>query len=100
MSNIIQLLEKMGQDASLQTPEAYQQAIATSGLSDELKAVLAQQTPQNLMILAPDENNAKALLEKELNVTKPVCGLILPADDDDGSEQDSNAEKSRLEHVA
>lgn len=107
MSNIIQLLEKLGQDANLQTPEAFEQAIATSNLSDELKAALVQQSPQNILILAaPDEvdaeNSAKALLEQELEIPQVECVAIFPAEDDDGTESDDpdDSEESAILKVA
>ncbi|GIU41392.1 hypothetical protein TUM4438_05460 [Shewanella sairae] len=73
MSNIIQLLERMGQDASLQTAEQYNSAINAAELSSELKqSLLTKNIPS---------------LEKQLDICPDIYCVFLPAEDEDSTEE-------------
>ncbi|WP_076414597.1 hypothetical protein [Shewanella sp. UCD-KL12] len=75
MSNIIQLLERMGQDSELQTEQSFEQAIQESALTSELKQSL----------LNRDEIN----LKRELDVCPDVVCIMLPAEDEEKEKEDS-----------
>ncbi|MCL1137924.1 hypothetical protein [Shewanella pneumatophori] len=78
MSNIIQLLERMGQDASLQTETNFEQAIAESALTESLKQALI--------------NRDDISLKRELDVCPDVVCVLLPAEDDEEKTEDSPKE--------
>ncbi len=68
-SNIIQLLERMGQDASLQSTAEFQQVVSESTLSKDLK--------QSLL------NKDIISLEKQLDTCPDVyCAFLAPEDDE------------------
>ncbi|WP_416305024.1 hypothetical protein [Neptunicella sp. SCSIO 80796] len=69
MSNVIQLLEKIGVDANLQDQAQFAQAIQQSGLSDELQQALL--------------NRDKSSLQQQLNVASKMAMMIVTPDDDD-----------------
>ncbi|MCG9697714.1 hypothetical protein [Shewanella sp. Isolate11] len=68
MSNIIQLLERMGQDAELQTQANLEQAITEAKLSETLKASLL--------------NRDDISLKRELDICPDVVAFLLPAEDE------------------
>ena len=72
MSNIIQLLERMGQDASLQNSASMEQVIEQSELSAELKGVLL--------------NKDTVTLERQLDVCPDVVCIMIPAEDENPDE--------------
>ncbi|MCL1146791.1 hypothetical protein L2747_12355 [Shewanella marinintestina] len=78
MSNIIQLLERMGQDASLQTETNFEQAIAESALTESLKQALT--------------NKDDISLKRELDVCPDVVCIMLPAEDEE-KEKEKNEEQ-------
>ena len=78
MSNIIQLLERMGQDASLQTETNFEQAIAESALTESLKQALI--------------NKDDISLKRELDVCPDVVCIMLPAEDEE-KEKEKNEEQ-------
>ncbi|WP_028766355.1 hypothetical protein [Shewanella fidelis] len=87
MSNIIQLLERMGQDASLQTETNFEQAIAESALTESLKQALI--------------NKDDISLKRELDVCPDVVCILIPAEDedeetDDKKEKDENNESTTI----
>lgn len=95
MSNVIELLEQLGADASLQTPESFEQAIQQSGLSAELKkALLTCEAYKAFILASPDEsdefNSAKALLEQETGAVEPTCFILVPAEGDDDENENEN----------
>lgn len=81
MSNIIQLLERMGQDADLQSQANVEKAIAESKLSTTLKASLL--------------NRDNISLKRELDVCPDVVCLMVPAED----EEPENKEEPKEENV-
>ncbi|MPY23393.1 hypothetical protein [Shewanella sp. YLB-07] len=83
-SNIIQLLARMGQDASLQTPAEFEQVIRESELSNELK--------QSLI------NKYAISLEKQLDVCPDVVCIMVAHDEED--EDSTGIESSPLSIVA
>ena len=83
-SNIIQLLERMGQDANLQTPAEFEQIISESELSNELK--------QSLI------NKDAISLEKQLDVCPDVVCIMVAHEEDD--EDSTDIESSPLSIVA
>ncbi|MBD1388110.1 hypothetical protein IC617_01585 [Neiella sp. HB171785] len=87
MPSIIDMLEKLGQDASLQTPKAMQSAKA-----DLAEQVRIQNQPMNVVVVVADEDNddlTQASLEKAagMKVGVPTNVIILPADDDEGGDE-------------
>ncbi|PMG42028.1 hypothetical protein [Shewanella sp. 10N.286.52.B9] len=81
MSNIIQLLERMGQDADLQNPLSLADAISTSNLTPELKLALS--------------NNDITSLEKQLDVCPDIVCMMAPAESDKPTEDDKPADESQ-----
>lgn len=81
MSNIIQLLERMGQDAALQTEANFDKAITESTLSTTLKTLLL--------------NRDNIILKRELDVCPDVVCLMVPAED----EEPTNEEEPKEENV-
>ncbi|MEZ9593048.1 hypothetical protein AB4298_00280 [Shewanella sp. 10N.261.52.F9] len=77
MSNIIQLLERMGQDASLQTETNFEQAIAESALTESLKQALI--------------NKDDISLKRELDVCPDVVCILLAHEEDDDDDTDSES---------
>ena len=76
MSKIIQVLEQMGQDAIIQTPEALAEFIENSELNEEQQVTLASQ-----------DGNALTTL---LDVKKDIVCMIFPAEDDEPSEDEDS----------
>ncbi|QDO85478.1 hypothetical protein FM037_22255 [Shewanella psychropiezotolerans] len=84
MSNIIQLLERMGQDSELQTEQSFEQAIQESALTHELK--------QSLL------NRDDISLKRQLDVCPDVvCAMVAHEEDDEDS---TDIESSPLSIVA
>ncbi|MBW8189827.1 hypothetical protein K0504_02170 [Neiella marina] len=79
MSAVIELLEKMGADSSLNNAEAFDAAIAQSELSVELKNALV--------------NKNVTALERQLDVCPDTVCMLIPAEDDDGSEESDAKEE-------
>ncbi|MFV7772055.1 hypothetical protein [Shewanella marisflavi] len=75
MSNVIELLEQIGNNAELQTQESFSQAVLNSNLSDDLKKMLLERDVKNLA--------------RELDVCSDVVCAMLPAEDEP-EEQDEN----------
>ncbi|WP_076414593.1 hypothetical protein [Shewanella sp. UCD-KL12] len=83
-SNIIQLLERMGQDASLQATAEFEQIVNESTLDNELK--------QSLI------NKDIISLEKQLDVCPDIyCVFVAHEEDEDDS---TDVESSPLSIVA
>ncbi|GGA65180.1 hypothetical protein GCM10011369_03260 [Neiella marina] len=100
MSTIIDMLEKLGQDANLQTPEALKAAKA-----DLAEQIRTHNQPMNFIVVVADEDTdtqqtgvanelTQEVLEETLNLDSSKCILVLPADDDDESEGDNTEEKN------
>ncbi|WP_394129110.1 hypothetical protein [Shewanella maritima] len=88
MSNIIQLLERMGQDANLQTQQQLSSEIASSDISPALKQALLEQDTVSL--------------EKQLDVCPDVQCLMLPAEDEkpkDDKESDKKPEQDSEQSI-
>ncbi|WP_394147241.1 hypothetical protein [Shewanella atlantica] len=69
MSNVIELLERMGKDASLQTQQSFEKAILESELTSELKQTLI--------------NRDDISLKRELDICPDVvCILLTPEDEE------------------
>ncbi|MCL1041856.1 hypothetical protein L2712_09410 [Shewanella marisflavi] len=79
MPNIIQLLERMGQDATLQNEANFQQAITESTLSTTLKASLL--------------NRDDISLKRELDVCPDIVCIMLPAEDEPEQEEEREEEQ-------
>ncbi len=82
MSNIIQLLERMGQDSELQTEQSFEQAIQDSALTNELKQSLHNRDDINL--------------KRQLDVCPDVVCILLPSEDED-EDEDKSDEKDETE---
>lgn len=79
MSNVIELLERMGQDASLQTQQSFEKAILESELTSELK--------QSLI------NRDDISLKRELDICPDVVCILLPADDEEKPDESEEKKK-------
>ncbi|MBL4910122.1 MAG: hypothetical protein JKX78_08965 [Alteromonadaceae bacterium] len=85
MSNIIQLLEKMGSDASLQNQQQLNNTINQADINVELKQAL----------MAKDTDKLNRHIE---NYPETVCILIVKPDDapDEQPEPEQTPEESKL----
>ena len=72
MSNVIQLLERLGQDASLQEPTDLNAVIAEADLNEELKQALLTKNTVSL--------------EKQLDVCPDIVCVQIPAEDEEDDE--------------
>ncbi|QBF82076.1 hypothetical protein EXU30_04675 [Shewanella maritima] len=87
MSNIIQLLERMGQDAQLQDAQQLAQEIAQAEISAEQKQALVNQDAQ--------------ALHKELDVCPDVVCLMVPDKPDEPDEDnDDKPDEVQLKRLA
>lgn len=84
MSNIIQLLERMGQDAALQSQNAKAQEILAADVAAEIK--------NSLLV-----NDAEALHE-QLDICPDVVAFLLPAEDE--QKEDENNENEEQEQAS
>ena len=75
MSNVIELLEQIGNNAELQTQDGFSRAVLNSNLSIDLKKMLLDRDVKNLA--------------RELDVCADVVCAMLPAEDEP-EEQDEN----------
>jgi len=80
MSNVIELLERMGKDASLQTQQSFEKAIQESELTSELKQTLI--------------NRDDISLKRELDICPDVVCIFLPAEDEKPNEDSDEDEKT------
>ncbi|MCG9756211.1 hypothetical protein L1D40_13425 [Shewanella insulae] len=78
MSNIIQLLERMGQDAALQTEDSILQTIDESQISSEQKELLKSRKGDELA--------------ESLKTSKDIICFLIPAKDED--DESENSEES------
>lgn len=72
MTTVIQVLEKMGQDSSLQEKEAIVELLEQSALSNDLQSTIIEQDTEKL--------------ERQLNVRKDIVCMIDTPDDDEPSD--------------
>ncbi|MCK8044648.1 hypothetical protein MSG37_07105 [Shewanella sp. 1CM18E] len=89
MSNIIQLLERMGQDASLQSFEQQQIAINESNLDERTKQSLSK--------------NELIELKKELDICPDIYCVFFPAEDEpkqDESEESPAEDADEVKLIA
>ncbi|WDE13854.1 hypothetical protein [Thalassomonas haliotis] len=75
MSNIIQLLEKIGQEATLQNSNALAQAIKEAELPAELENTLLKQD--------------SVALERQLDICPDIIAFLAPAKDDEPSDEET-----------
>jgi len=75
MSKVINVLEQLGQNASLQTPENIETYLTSTEISNNLIAAIV--------------NNDIASLEHSLNVRQNIVCAIYTPDEDEPSEDDS-----------
>lgn len=75
MSNIIKLLERIGQDANLQNNDALEQAIKQAKITTELQTTLLQKDT--------------LALERQLDTCPDIIAFLAPAKDDEPSEEES-----------
>lgn len=81
MSKVIQVLEQMGSDASLQSEQAIEQLLTAAEVNVE----------QAEAIISKDVIS----LERQLDVCPDIVCLIVPAEDDDENEEkDDNTDSS------
>ncbi|NMH64952.1 hypothetical protein [Shewanella salipaludis] len=73
MSNIIQLFERMGQDAGLQSRDAQLTAIQATDLTAELKQALLA--------------NDAVSLERQLDIAPDIFCALFPAEDEQPTEE-------------
>ncbi|WP_281558742.1 hypothetical protein [Thalassomonas sp. RHCl1] len=85
MSNIIQLLEKMGQEANLQDKDKLEQAIQTAELEHSLKESLL--------------NKDKLTLERQLDICPDIVAFLFPAEDDQPQQEDDEEQKEEIRSV-
>jgi len=83
MSNVIQVLEKMGSDATLQNNDAIQTLLASTELETEMTQAIASE----------DVTSLAHQLDVCLYL---VCG-VFPAEDDDESEEKEDEDDSTEE---
>ena len=88
MSNIIQLLERMGQEANLQNRAQLEQVINATELEQPLKESLL--------------NNDKMTLERQLDICPDIVAFLFPAEDDQpqDNEDDKEEEKEQIRSVS
>jgi len=79
MSKVMQILEQLGQNANLQTPENIEEYLTSAALTNELKQALIEK----------DELTLKNLLDIP---TQVWCSVIVTPEDDE-SEEDGDDEK-------
>ncbi|QYJ96892.1 hypothetical protein K0J45_15425 [Shewanella alkalitolerans] len=80
MSNIIQLLERMGQDAALQSDECKLQTIDESQISAEQKELLKSRKGDELA--------------ESLKTSKDIICFLIPAKDEEEEKDSENNEES------
>ncbi|WP_108945775.1 hypothetical protein [Shewanella halifaxensis] len=85
MSNIIQLLERMGQDASLQIETNFEQAIAESALTESLKQALI--------------NRDDISLKRELDICPDIYCVFAPAEDEEPTEESTEKDDSEASNI-
>ncbi|MCE9685485.1 hypothetical protein LZP73_04535 [Shewanella sp. AS16] len=86
MSNIIQLFERMGQDAGLQNHDAQLTAIQATELTAELKQALLA--------------NDAVSLERQLNINPDIFCAMVPAEDEQPTEEAPADEQDTIRMVA
>ena len=76
MTDVIDFLERMGEDAQLRyaSPEEVEQALVNAEISPELQAA----------ILARDQIQLETLLGKE-----PLCAMLFPGKEDEQEDEDT-----------
>jgi len=79
MSDIIKLLEELGQNAKLQLKDEVEKAIVESELAEEVKTAL----------LTKDT----VTLEKQLDVCPDIFCILFPAEDEESEDSPSEDEK-------
>ena len=78
MSKVIQVLEQMGNDASLQSEQAIEQLLATAEVNaEQAQAIINKDT---------------IMLERQLDVCPDIVCLLVPAEDDEKEEGDEKEE--------
>jgi len=85
MSNIIQLLERMGQEANLQDKDKLEQAIETAELEHSLKKSLL--------------NKDKSTLERQLDICPDIVAFLFPAEDDQPQKEEEEQPKEEIRAV-
>ncbi|WDE03314.1 hypothetical protein SG34_018145 [Thalassomonas viridans] len=78
MSNIIQLLERMGQEANLQKQDTLEQAIKKADLKQSLKESLL--------------NKDKLALERQLDICPDIVAFLFPAEDEQPQKEEEDKE--------
>jgi len=78
MSTVIQVLEKMGSDANLQSEQAIEQLLAASEVNAE----------QTEAIMTKDVIS----LERQLDVCPDIVCLLVPAEDDEKEDKEKEDE--------
>ncbi|MBR9728528.1 hypothetical protein ACFOD0_03710 [Shewanella intestini] len=85
MSNIIQLLARMGQDSQLQNQAELTTAVNQAQITTELKAALLQQDVH--------------ALEKQLDICPDVVCIMVPAEDDKPDENQDKTPESETPQI-
>ena len=86
MTKVIQVLEQMANDASLQTEQAIEQLLTTTEVDAE----------QAEAIISKDVTS----LERQLDVCPDIVCLILPAEDDDEEKDDDKDDDDSAEETS
>lgn len=84
MTNIIAVLEKIAKDASLKNTAALKAFIEQTSLSEQEKALILAQ-------------NSEAIAA-ELDVKKDIVCLVVPAEDDEPSEDSEEDKESQTQN--
>lgn len=82
MSNVVDFLERMGQDAQLRhaASDEVERALANTGIDPVMRAA----------IFSEDQRHLEALLGASTN----VCCMVRPADDEESEEDDDQDEQN------
>ena len=85
MSKIIQVLEQMANDASLQNEQAIAQLLATTDVNTEQAEAIT--------------NKDITSLERQLDVCPDIYCLLVPAEDDEPAEDDSEENQTDIKSI-
>ncbi|WDE01158.1 hypothetical protein [Thalassomonas actiniarum] len=85
MSNIVQLLERMGQEANLQDKDKLEQAIQAAELEHSLKETLL--------------NKDKLTLERQLDICPDIVAFLFPAEDEQPQKEEDEEQKEEIRSV-
>ncbi len=86
MSTVIKLLERLGQDSSLQLKENVEALLADANLDEELKTALL--------------NKDVVSLERQLDVCPDIFCMMFPAEDEPKEDEGEGEEEKQQKNIA